>query len=304
MCMPSFVRAELPFWTVLDPTYRIAAYFDISTPPYSMVVDPKTMTVSARVVGKPQSLEQFISPAPVRFPMYRHPQALALASLLLLGGCGGAAAGSEGASSAASATATDFALDDVKGGRFQLSEHFGKEVLHPRFLVHLVRPLQGRVSAPDRAPREAEGQGPLIVAISIDGPESTAQVRGDAEQMHLPFPVLLDAESRVVASYNPRRSAPYPVVIDRKGRVVAQHDGYTAGDEVNLAKEIEAAREVKTSGPRRFSRPSRASRSSPRLWRSALALARSICRSSTTSRCASTSPRRPSSTGISTTGMA
>jgi thiol-disulfide isomerase/thioredoxin len=52
---------SLPFWVVIDPTYQIGAYFDLNTPPFSMLIDPKSMKVVERVVGKPASLEQFIA---------------------------------------------------------------------------------------------------------------------------------------------------------------------------------------------------------------------------------------------------
>jgi peroxiredoxin len=146
---------------------------------------------------------------------------------------GGAQDGTSGA------TATDFALDDVKGNRFQLSDHLGKEVILLDFWATWCDPCKAEMPHLVDIYKKNKDKGLLMVAISMDGPESLAQVRGDAQQLHIPFPVVLDAESRVVASYNPRRSAPYSVLIDRKGHVAKQHDGYTAGDEVHLAKEID-----------------------------------------------------------------
>ena len=167
-------------------------------------------------------------------PMLRAPVALALC--LPLVACGGAA-GSPGAKS--SGTAYDFSLDDIRGQRFQLSDHLGKEVILVDFWATWCDPCKAEIPHLARIYDKHKAKGFLVVAVSIDGPESLAQVRGDAEQLHMPFPVVLDTESRVVAQYNPRRSAPYSVLIDRKGNIVKIHDAYVAGDELAIEKEVE-----------------------------------------------------------------
>lgn len=52
---------KTPFFTVTDPDGQILAYFDKSTPPYSMVIDTRTMQIVGQVVGKPADLEAFIA---------------------------------------------------------------------------------------------------------------------------------------------------------------------------------------------------------------------------------------------------
>lgn len=52
---------KTPFWGVLDPGRAILAYFDKSTPPYSMVIDTTTMTIVAQTVGAPDDIEGFIA---------------------------------------------------------------------------------------------------------------------------------------------------------------------------------------------------------------------------------------------------
>lgn len=135
--------------------------------------------------------------------------------------------------------AQDFELDDITGQPFRLSQHHGRSVVVLDFWATWCDPCKIELPRLAEIYEKYKGRGLTIAAISVDGPESVAQVRGVARQLRLPFPVLLDQESRVVALYNPRRSAPYTVVIDRGGRVVRQHEGYTPGDENGLAREIE-----------------------------------------------------------------
>ena len=69
-----------------------------------------------------------------------------------------------------------------------------------------------------------------MLGISIDGPDSIAQVKTEVAKLGVSFPILLDHETRVVALYNPKTSAPYSVLIGRDGGIIAKKEGYTTGD--------------------------------------------------------------------------
>lgn len=155
-------------------------------------------------------------------------------------GCSGSVASGPGASSAHQATAADFALDDIEGNRFRLSDHLGKKVIVLDFWATWCDPCKASMPHLIDLYEKHKDDGLLVVAVSIDGPESIALVKKEVAQLGMSFPVVLDTESRVVANYNPRRSAPYSVIIDKGGHVVKRHDGYTAGDEVEMAKAVEA----------------------------------------------------------------
>ena len=172
--------------------------------------------------------------------MHRHAPlaATALALALFAAACGGGAASSSGTKTPGG-TAYDFSLDDIKGARYRLSDDLGKKVILVDFWATWCGPCKAEIPHLAKIYEKNKDKGFVILGVSIDGPESLAQVRGDVEQLRIPFPVLLDTESRVVAQYNPRRSAPYSVLIDRKGNIVKVHDAYVSGDEVAIAKEIE-----------------------------------------------------------------
>lgn len=60
--LASWVKSfKTPFFTAIDPDGQILAYFDKSSPPYSMVIDTRTMRIVGQVVGKPDDLEAFIA---------------------------------------------------------------------------------------------------------------------------------------------------------------------------------------------------------------------------------------------------
>lgn len=166
--------------------------------------------------------------------------ALFMAMTTALTACGQGAVSGEGARSATGATAVDFALDDIEGNRFRLSDHLGQKVIVLDFWATWCDPCKASMPHLIELYEKHKDDGLLVVGVSIDGPESIAQVKKDVAQMGMTFPVVLDTESRVVANYNPRRSAPYSVVIDKNGHVVKRHDGYTAGDEIEMARVVEA----------------------------------------------------------------
>jgi len=81
-------------------------------------------------------------------------------------------------------------------------------------------------------------RGFVVLAISMDGPESSAEVGPRARRYGLTFPVLVDEETRVVGTYNPKRAAPFTVFIDRNGNLAKTREGYHAGDEVAIEADI------------------------------------------------------------------
>ena len=63
-------------------------------------------------------------------------------------------------------------------------------------------------------------------------------VRKFVAEFQMPFPVLLDEETRVVNVYNPKRVAPMTVLIDKRGMIARVRNGYNAGDEKLIADDV------------------------------------------------------------------
>jgi hypothetical protein len=77
--------------------------------------------------------------------------------------------------------------------------------------------------------------------VSLDGPESLAQVSSVAHDKGMVFPVLLDQETTVVARYNPKREMPFAVLVGKNGSIIKKRAGYNPGDEKLLTAEVEQA---------------------------------------------------------------
>ncbi len=166
----------------------------------------------------------------------------AFASVFLLAAsCGGGSAGTAGASAPKSGGAPDFNLPSLDGKMVRLSDYAGKSVVLIDFWSTTCDPCMMEMPHLVELYEKHKDQGFVVLAISLDGPESRALVGSMAHDKGMVFPVLLDEETTVVARYNPKREMPFAVIIDRNGSVVHKRGGYTPGDEKTLAAEVEKA---------------------------------------------------------------
>jgi peroxiredoxin len=135
--------------------------------------------------------------------------------------------------------APDFALRDLAGQTVRLSDHRGKVVL-VNFWATWCVPCAAELPHLERLYAKYRDQGFIVLGISMDGPETSANVDPHARRHGLSFPVLLDEETRVVGTYNPKRTAPFTVLIGRDGAVAKTRQGYHAGDELGVEADIQA----------------------------------------------------------------
>ena len=160
-----------------------------------------------------------------------------LAATLLVALCGCGAASSSGPTSSGGRPA-DFALKDIDGATVRLSDHLGKDVVLISFWATWCSPCAAEMPHLERIFRSYREQGFVVLAVSMDGPETIAEVAPKIRQNGFTFPVLLDEETRVVGALNPGRAAPLTILIGRDGVIAAVHEGYTAGAERALEDEI------------------------------------------------------------------
>jgi len=165
-----------------------------------------------------------------------------LCSLSFVCACsGGSTPGAPGTSSqspAAQLAPPDFELSTIYGKSERLSEHLGKEVVLLDFWATFCEPCLAGMPHLDALYREHQAQGFVVFGISIDGPDSVAQVKTTVSKLGISFPILLDQETRVVALYNPKTSAPYSVLIGRDGRILKKQEGYTTGNASVLDRDV------------------------------------------------------------------
>lgn len=157
------------------------------------------------------------------------------------GGATGDAPASDGPQSSgpqsSGPAAPDFSLPTLDGGEKRLSEHKGEVVLID-FWATTCDPCMVELPHLVRIYKAHKDKGFTVLAVSLDGPESRAQVNSVVHDKDMIFPVLLDEETSVSPKFNPKNELPFAVLVNRKGQIVHQRGGYKAGDEVELEAEI------------------------------------------------------------------
>ena len=137
--------------------------------------------------------------------------------------------------------APDFELDRLDGGTLRLSDHLGKRVVLLDFWATWCTPCLAAMPRLQQLYERHQADGLLVLGISIDGPESVAQVRAEVAKTGVSFPILLDRDTRVASLYSPRATAPYSVLIGRGGGLVSRREGYSDGGHKALEEEVRGA---------------------------------------------------------------
>jgi len=181
---------------------------------------------------------------PTRIMIHRM---LLLTAALLAGaaglGCGAEPSTGPGAQAAPTPAAgpggaPDFSLPSTDGRTVRLSDYRGKSVVLIDFWSTTCDPCMAEMPHLVDLYKAKKDKGFVILAVSLDGPESLGDVNRVVHDKEMIFPVLLDQETTVVARYNPKREMPFWALIDKNGSIVKSKPGYTPGDEKILAAEV------------------------------------------------------------------
>ncbi len=133
--------------------------------------------------------------------------------------------------------APEFSLQSLGGGRVSLADYHGKSTV-VAFWASWCGPCRMEMPILARFYRQTHkpDSGFEFLAISIDQTEEPA--RGAASNLKIPFPVLLDADSRIAGAYGVDK-IPMLFVIDKAGKVRYSHLGFEMGLDILLAQQLE-----------------------------------------------------------------
>lgn len=137
---------------------------------------------------------------------------------------------------AAGDKATNFTVRDLNGKYVRLSD-FSKQVVLMNFWATWCKPCLVELKHLQKLYDKYKAKGFVVLAVSMDGPETQAKVKPFVRRYKMTFPVVIDKETRVVKLYNPKHSAPYSVLL-KQGRVVKRREGFQLSDLPAIEKEI------------------------------------------------------------------
>ncbi len=132
---------------------------------------------------------------------------------------------------------TNFTVRDLNGKHVRLTD-FGKSVLLMSFWATWCKPCLNELRHLDKLYQKYKGKGFVVLAISMDGPETQASVKPVVQKYGLTFPVAIDKETRVVKLYNAKHAAPFSVLF-RRGKLVKTRESFQVSDLPAIEKEIQ-----------------------------------------------------------------
>ena len=137
-------------------------------------------------------------------------------------------------------TASDFTLPSLDGGNISLSDYLGKKVILVNFFATWCDPCLKEMPKLNTMQQELGEKGLQVVSISVDDAKDHSKVKALIKRWRYKPAVLLDAETRVVNTYNPRKDMPWTMVIGKDKKIHHKKKGFTDGDEKKMREWVEA----------------------------------------------------------------
>ncbi len=140
----------------------------------------------------------------------------------------------------AAENAGDFTLPSLNGDNVSLSDYLGKKVVLVSFFATWCAPCIKEMGKLNTMQKELGDRGFQVISISVDEARDKAKVKQLIKRMRYTPPVLLDTDSKVVNSYNPRKDMPWTMIIGVDKKIQHKKKGFTEGDEVKIREWVEA----------------------------------------------------------------
>ncbi len=143
-------------------------------------------------------------------------------------------AGVSGGAATPSAVAPDFTLRTADGRNLRLQELRGQVVM-VNFWASWCAPCRVEMPHLNKLSDKYRSSGFTLLGVNVD--EDPRNAASAAAKMGVRFPVLLDADKRVVKLYDVA-TMPSTVLIDRDGRMRYLHRGYREGYEETYDRQV------------------------------------------------------------------
>ena len=144
------------------------------------------------------------------------------------------------AEEAALESVSDFTLPSLAGGNVSLSDYLGKKVILINFFATWCDPCLKEMPKLSVMQQELGDRGLQVISISVDDAKDHSKVKALIKRWKYKPVVLLDAETRVVNTYNPRKDMPWTMVIGKDKKIHHKKKGFTEGDEKKMREWVEA----------------------------------------------------------------
>lgn len=130
-----------------------------------------------------------------------------------------------------------FSLDLLDGGKMDLADHKGKNIVVLDFWATWCPPC--RMAMPTVVEVTGQYKDKGVVFYGVDIAETADAVKEFQHKLHVEFPVVLDTDGAVSEKYR-ARSIPQTVIIDKEGVVQSVRVGLAPDLKEQLKKDLDA----------------------------------------------------------------
>jgi thiol-disulfide isomerase/thioredoxin len=162
---------------------------------------------------------------------------LALGPLGCASGSGSTSAG-DGATDSGADRFSSFSGQTLDGKRLDLGDKLGKDVVLVSFWATWCEPCKTEMPFLQSYHEKYQAAGLSLVSVSIDGPDTAADVAPYIRRLGYTFPIVLDEDGAIAQRHNPAGTAPFAILVGRDGRVVKRIAGFQPSEAPELEREI------------------------------------------------------------------
>lgn len=133
----------------------------------------------------------------------------------------------------------DFALENLDNELISLEEIQGEQLTIIDFWATWCKPCTKAMPKLNSIYNKYKDEGLSMIGISCDGPRSISKVPAVVNNLNVDYHILKDINCEVMNTYQ-YQAFPTLVILDADNEVVYVHEGFGAGDEIEIEEEIES----------------------------------------------------------------
>ncbi len=135
----------------------------------------------------------------------------------------------------------DFTVEGINGkwnGKKLGLRSFKNKVVYMTFFATWCKPCLTEMKQLKRVYKKWKKKGLIVLAVSVDEPQTRADVRSTVKRYKIPYPVVIDTTGQIVRLYNPKRATPFSVLFNRKHVIKKRRSSFQISDMDTIKREI------------------------------------------------------------------
>ena len=136
---------------------------------------------------------------------------------------------------------SDFTVTAINGkwnGKKIGLRAFKNKVVYMTFFATWCKPCLTEMKQLKRVYKKWKKKGLVVLAVSVDEPQTRADVTPTVKRYKIKYPVVIDKSGQIVRLFNPKRATPFSVLFDRKHKIKKTRSSFQISDMAEIKAEI------------------------------------------------------------------